>query len=516
MKDKVSIIIPVYNGANYMREAIDSALAQTYKNLEVIVVNDGSNDDGQTSKIAKSYGDKIVYLEKENGGVSTALNLAIKKMTGKYFSWLSHDDLYYPEKIEKQMEEMKKHDDHTIIYSNFDFIDGNGVKYDTIYLDHETLIKKPDYAVFRGAISGTTLLIPKKAFDEYGLFDEELRCVQDYLKWFEMLDSYKFIHLDAVLGASRVHDRQVTNTSPKMVTEGDWLWTKMAEEYPLEKKIKLSGSEYLFYYDLRQFLDASPYKGAAEACKKHEEECVEKIKNKAKDVSVTVVVIDNGNSTDLEKTIDSITNQNKECTILIEGKTKYKDYKNTKDRKDSIKNIKSDIYSFINAGNTVNEEWLKEQIPTIYLLNKAVIVTNNTNLRDKDLIDNPASFATPIDTVLFYNKYKADYQNDYQYMYEMASLGGSVVIADKNYLEEFNKIYNVDDLFEYQGLVLRDHHATKYQLACLNYDITCIYNKYEKTNKKVYMYEQCNELKELYFSRSFRLFKKYIDRKRRK
>ena len=76
----VSIIIPVYNGANYMREAIDSALAQTYRNIEIIVVNDGSNDNGETERIALSYGDKIKYFHKENGGVSSALNLGIQNM----------------------------------------------------------------------------------------------------------------------------------------------------------------------------------------------------------------------------------------------------------------------------------------------------------------------------------------------------------------------------------------------------------------------------------------------------
>ena len=74
---KVSVIIPVYNGSNYMREAIDSALAQTYKNIEIIVVNDGSTDN--TEEIALSYGDKIKYYSKENGGVATALNFAIEK-----------------------------------------------------------------------------------------------------------------------------------------------------------------------------------------------------------------------------------------------------------------------------------------------------------------------------------------------------------------------------------------------------------------------------------------------------
>lgn len=68
MGPKVSIVIPVYNGTNYMKDAIDSALNQTYKNCEVIVVNDGSTDHGATARLAKSYGNKIRYFEKENGG----------------------------------------------------------------------------------------------------------------------------------------------------------------------------------------------------------------------------------------------------------------------------------------------------------------------------------------------------------------------------------------------------------------------------------------------------------------
>jgi len=86
-----------------LREAIDSALAQTYSNVEVLVINDGSNDNGETETIALSYGDKIRYFCKENGGVATALNLGIACMKGDYFSWLSHDDLYYPEKIMMQV-----------------------------------------------------------------------------------------------------------------------------------------------------------------------------------------------------------------------------------------------------------------------------------------------------------------------------------------------------------------------------------------------------------------------------
>ena len=84
-KSLVSIIIPVYNGANYLREAIDSALNQTYQNCEVIVVNDGSDDNGKTEEITLSYGSRIRYFRKENGGVATALNAGIREMQGEYF-----------------------------------------------------------------------------------------------------------------------------------------------------------------------------------------------------------------------------------------------------------------------------------------------------------------------------------------------------------------------------------------------------------------------------------------------
>ncbi len=95
----VSILIPVYNGANYLNLAIDSALAQTYGNFEIIVVNDGSDDDDATARVVRGYGDRVRYFEKRNGGVASALNLAIAQAKGQFISWLSHDDLYIPDKL---------------------------------------------------------------------------------------------------------------------------------------------------------------------------------------------------------------------------------------------------------------------------------------------------------------------------------------------------------------------------------------------------------------------------------
>ena len=106
MQPFITVVIPVYNGADYLGEAIDSALAQTYPHREIIVVNDGSDDGGATDRIARSYVDRIRYYVKENGGVSSALNLGIRNMRGDWLSWLSHDDLYLPDKLALQAEQL--------------------------------------------------------------------------------------------------------------------------------------------------------------------------------------------------------------------------------------------------------------------------------------------------------------------------------------------------------------------------------------------------------------------------
>lgn len=206
----VSIVIPVYNGSDYLREAIDSALAQTYPNIEIVVVNDGSRDDGATERIALSYGDKIRYFSKVNGGVATALNTAIEKMTGEYFSWLSHDDLYTPDKVEVQVRtlaEMKDRD-RVILYSDFAAF--------TDSADLASEIRLPDvvpenfryFLAIDNSLHGCTLLVPRKAFVECGRFDETLRTTQDYDLWFRLAEKYRFVHMPNVLVKARQHAAQ--------------------------------------------------------------------------------------------------------------------------------------------------------------------------------------------------------------------------------------------------------------------------------------------------------------------
>lgn len=213
----VSIVIPLYNGANYVEEALKCALNQTYKNVEIIVVNDGSKDDGAGKKVCEKYFDKISYYEKENGGCSSALNFGITKANGEFISWLSHDDLYYPEKIEKQIElyrEKKLDAKKVIVSSNADVIDGNGNKqfHPTAkkrgYLDSKKAYK---HLLFNKCFNGCGLLIPKNLFFEIGFFNEGMRFVLDWELWLRFTLNGACVYLDnRILVSNRRHQAQIT------------------------------------------------------------------------------------------------------------------------------------------------------------------------------------------------------------------------------------------------------------------------------------------------------------------
>jgi glycosyltransferase involved in cell wall biosynthesis len=208
---KVSIVIPVYNGSNYLKEAIESALAQSYRNIEIVVVNDGSCDNGKTESIALSYGNKIRYFYKENEGTASALNLGIKEMLGEYFSWLSHDDAYYPEKISMQIEYLKKQTDKKIVlYSDFTYVDEKlNIMQHTTLPEYEPGMFRPVF-IQGGFINGCTLLIPKICFESCGLFSTKLKITQDYDLWFKISEKHEFHHVAKLLVYSRLHKDQDT------------------------------------------------------------------------------------------------------------------------------------------------------------------------------------------------------------------------------------------------------------------------------------------------------------------
>ena len=121
--DKVSVIVPIYNSELFLQESILSVLNQTYNNIEIIAINDGSTD--QSLDILQKYSDKITIISQKNQGLANAVNAGIKKTTGKWIKWFSPDDVLFPEAIKTLVNEAKKLPENTIIYSNWELIDEN-------------------------------------------------------------------------------------------------------------------------------------------------------------------------------------------------------------------------------------------------------------------------------------------------------------------------------------------------------------------------------------------------------
>lgn len=228
-KPLVSIVIPVYNGAKYLHDAIDSALGQSYKSVEIIVINDGSTDGDETEKVALSYGDRIRYYKKENGGVATALNLGIKKMRGEYFSWLSHDDIYLPDKIKKELQCIKNGD---VVYSEFVRVDSEGRKLPLNRQEPKSTYQDNIYYQLIGGylLNGCAMLIRRDVFDRVGYFDPALRSTQDYDYWYRCAnENIKFCALNDIVLLSRVHDEQGSAMDKNHFHEVVQLYIKMVQ-----------------------------------------------------------------------------------------------------------------------------------------------------------------------------------------------------------------------------------------------------------------------------------------------
>lgn len=224
----VSIVIPAYNASNYLAEAIESALEQTYDNTEIIVVNDGSADDGKTEETALAYGNKIRYFRKENGGSSSALNYGIRKMHGEWFSWLSHDDLYYPDRIEREIHLLESLDtDEGSVRKHIVFCGAELVRADGSRLNKPGRKKLERLSAKLEGMENNALLVAgqmgdynfhgcgcmvhKSVFDAVGMFDEKLKLLNDADMWFRIYSAgYRVHFVPEVLVKGRVHAKQVS------------------------------------------------------------------------------------------------------------------------------------------------------------------------------------------------------------------------------------------------------------------------------------------------------------------
>ncbi len=180
----VSVIIPVYNGEKYIKEAIDSVLNQTYKNIEILVVNDGSTDG--TAEIIRIYEGAVSgfhYIEhKKNLGVAAALNTGIENTGGIWIKWLSADDILRRDAVEKLINFVKEDRYNwrkTIYYTHYHRIDENGR---VIAAFVEPVRPESDLWKFYYG-NGSSTIIHRDVFKLCGLFDERYRHSEDYEFW---------------------------------------------------------------------------------------------------------------------------------------------------------------------------------------------------------------------------------------------------------------------------------------------------------------------------------------------
>lgn len=189
--EKVSIIIPCYNVEKYIKDCLDSIINQTYKNIEIICVNDGSTD--ATKDIIKSYHDKrIIYIEQENSGVSKARNIGLVAANGKYITFVDGDDLIKKDMIEILVEKMQRYK-CDIVFCSYIKKNGNTLVETKIYGEKDIFIDDDDFKKFYCRFIGLT----KEQLKNPELADS-LCTVWGKLYRSELIKNYKFVDLKKV------------------------------------------------------------------------------------------------------------------------------------------------------------------------------------------------------------------------------------------------------------------------------------------------------------------------------
>lgn len=184
---RVSVVTPAYNVSEYVAETLDSALSQTYKNFEIIVVNDGSPDTEKLEEALGSYFDKIIYIKQKNGGAASARNTAIKAARGEFVAFLDGDDLWLPEKLSKQIEFLDKND-YEMAYCNATYF-GNPFHNHSTFMEQapsngEVTTIKLINAECNVITSGT--IVKREALEKFGLFDSNTKRSEDFELWFRL------------------------------------------------------------------------------------------------------------------------------------------------------------------------------------------------------------------------------------------------------------------------------------------------------------------------------------------
>jgi glycosyltransferase involved in cell wall biosynthesis len=258
---KVSVIIPTYNREALISRALDSVLAQTFTDYEIIVVDDGSKD--RTQDVLKAYEGKIKYLYQNNGGISAARNTGIKEASGQYIAFLDSDDYWAPEKLAEQVTILDKYSKVGIVYGRMPIINEKG----------ENLGTKPNGVSGKnyqellqvwGDLPTSSVMTRKECFNRLGFFDEDLPPMEDIDMWLRIARHYDLYEIEGKpLAYYWRHSEQITQDPIKVYSGLVKIHTKILRSYdniPRDLMVrKLANNQYLLsrnYYFKRNYSEA--------------------------------------------------------------------------------------------------------------------------------------------------------------------------------------------------------------------------------------------------------------------
>ena len=213
-KKKISIVLPVYNGAGYLAESIESVLNQTYANWELIIVNDCSTDNSLATALDYATKDARikVFSNIENLKLPNTLNVGFEHASGEYYTWTSDDNKYKPDALHVMAENLEKDPSAVMVYANYTTIDSNGNLIESV--------KKPEPKyMFAGNVVGACFLYTAEAAKKVGQYDADVFLAEDYDFWIRLYKAGKVLHIGDDLYYYRIHEKSLTETRKKFVDE---------------------------------------------------------------------------------------------------------------------------------------------------------------------------------------------------------------------------------------------------------------------------------------------------------
>ena len=232
----VSVVLPCYNGARWIDQAIDSVLSQSYPDFELVIINDGSTDSSEKKIIPYLRDKRVRYISQRNSGFSTAINRGIKENRADLISFIGQDDVWMPEKLMLQTKYLTKHENISLVHSDYFFINSEGIIIDKAksrsrdFTSRREVIKSLFLDNFIGF---ETVLVKRKCFDDVGLLDEHMVGFSDHDMWLRITGSFNIGYLALPLVKKRHHELQLSVSETNYVLRDEFLLVKKAlDRYP--------------------------------------------------------------------------------------------------------------------------------------------------------------------------------------------------------------------------------------------------------------------------------------------